>query len=142
MDSTPRIFFKNQFFSSWLCFFTLKLKTTILVQVQSFLHWTTKIAHWSIFERKWKNSMKKWKPMFQKFLWDHGLWSSYQGRWRVTLIFGGVKLKISKCVFHHRFFWSRAFRIYLQFWNWIRRYWNIAIWRFWSIVKLGLKCHN
>ena len=41
----------------------------------------------------------KMKPMFQTFLEGHGPQSSHQGRWRVTLIFGGVKIKYENGVF-------------------------------------------
>ena len=86
--------------------------------------------------------MKKWKPMFRKIFWGHGLQSSHQGRQRVTLIFRGVKLNIQKWGFHHIFCWSRSFCIYVQIWYRMRRNWDIAIWRFWLIVKLGFKCRN
>ena len=114
MNSTLRKFSKTNFSPH-------DFKTSILVLVHSFLDLTLKIAHRLKFHRKWMNSMKKWKPMFRKFLEGHGPQSSHQGRRRVTLIFGGMKLKISKWFFHHRFSWSRNFWIYLQFWNWMSR---------------------
>ena len=50
--------------------------------------------------------------------------------------------KSQKWVFHYRFCWSRVFRVYLRIWNWMGRNWDITIWRFWSIVKLGFRCQK
>ena len=116
-----KIYMETQFFTSWLSLSTLSLKTVVLGRVWSFLYLTSKTAHQSKFDKKWINLMKYWKPMSQKFIWGHAPWSSTQGRRRVTLIFGGEKIKISKLVFHHRFSWSIYFQIYLQIWNWLGR---------------------
>lgn len=76
--------------------------------------------------------------MFQNFLQGHPPRFRPRWRWKVTLIFRGEKIKISKWVIYHRFNWSRDFCIYLQIWNRMSRNWDIAICGFWSIIELGL----
>ena len=93
----------------------------------------------SKFERKWKNLMKKWKPMFRKFLRGHGSDFSPRRRQRVTRNSGGITLKISKWVFYHEFFWSRAFQIYHHIWNQMSKKQDNVICSFWSITKLEVE---
>ena len=104
--------------------------------MQIFLDQTTKIAHQSRFKRKWKNLVKKLKPIFRKLLWGHRVHFSPRGRRRVTMNFEGTTLKISKWIFHPRFYQSNDFCIYLQIWNRISRNQDNVICWFWSTFKL------
>ena len=84
-------------------FFGFLSKWVFRAQVWVIMEWETNITFDSGFERKWNIGVKKWKPMFRKFLRGFGLMVPPWGRWRVTRISRGEKLKILKWVFDHVF---------------------------------------